>query len=71
MKTLICEREAAQLLGVSVALLRKQRYLGTGCPYVKLNRIVRYRLEDIEAYVSDHVTGLTTKGHGEYSEVAQ
>lgn len=49
---LITEREAARLLGVSVALLRKQRYLGTGCPYVKINRLVRYRIEDIDSYVS-------------------
>jgi hypothetical protein len=51
MKNLVTEREAAQLLGVSVALLRKQRYLGTGCPYVKLDRLVRYRIEDIDSYV--------------------
>jgi hypothetical protein len=51
MNTLISEKDAALLLGVSVALLRKQRYLGTGCPYVKLNRLVRYRVEDIDSYV--------------------
>jgi hypothetical protein len=55
MKTLICEKEAAQLLGVSVALLRKQRYLGRGCPYVKLDRLVRYRVEDIDSYVSARI----------------
>jgi hypothetical protein len=54
-KSLLNEREAAQLLNCSVALLRKQRYLGIGCRYVKLDRLVRYRPEDIEAYIADHL----------------
>ena len=52
---LLHEREAAQLLNCSVALLGKQRYLGIGCPYVKFDRMVRYRIDDIEAYISDHL----------------
>lgn len=70
MEHLLCEREAAQFLGVSVALLRKQRYLGTGCPYVKLNRLVRYRTEDIETYISDRVT-LALNEHREHSGVGR
>jgi hypothetical protein len=57
MNKLLTEKEAARLLGVSVALLRKQRYLRTGCPYVKLNRLVRYRVEDLELFILDRVNG--------------
>ena len=45
------EKEVAQLLSVSVGLLRKWRYGGEGPPWLRLSRAVRYRLDKLEAWV--------------------
>jgi predicted DNA-binding transcriptional regulator AlpA len=45
------EREAAERLGVSRQLLRKWRRDGTGPQFVKLNKCVRYPIEEIERFV--------------------
>jgi hypothetical protein len=47
---LLNEVEAAQRLCVSVALLRKHRQKRMGCPTVHIGRLVRYRLQDVEAW---------------------
>jgi len=46
------EKQAAEALGISVALLRKQRGRRTGCPYVKIGRRVVYRTQDVEAFMT-------------------
>ncbi len=53
------EREAAAMLGCSIALLRKWRLFGEGPTYIKLGRrLVRYRQEDLTAFLDAHmVTG--------------
>ncbi len=53
------EREAAAVVGCSVALLRKWRLFGEGPTYIKLGRrLVRYRPEDLTAFLDAHmVTG--------------
>lgn len=48
------EKQAAELLGCSVATLRKWRLLGTGPAYVKVGRLVRYREADLMAYLDAH-----------------
>ena len=45
------EKETAEFLGCSVAALRKWRLLGTGPAYVKVGRLVRYREDDLVAYL--------------------
>jgi len=49
---LIDEREAAQLLSCSPALLRKMRLFRTGPAYCKIGRLVRYPITELEAYVA-------------------
>lgn len=49
---LLDEKEAAELLGCSVAFLRRRRLFHTGPSFTKLGRLVRYPLEDLEAYVA-------------------
>ncbi len=44
--------EAAQYLRLSVATLNKWRVYGGGPPFVKLGRAVRYRLNDVEDFMS-------------------
>jgi hypothetical protein len=45
------EFKAASLLNQSVQTLRNHRFLGKGCPYIKLGRSVRYLLSDIQDYL--------------------
>jgi hypothetical protein len=46
------ERVAAQLLGVSVAALRRWRQEKRGPAFVRLERCVGYRMADLEAFIS-------------------
>jgi len=52
-KNVLNEREAAQFLGVAVQTLRNWRSQRRGVPYLKIGRAVRYRLEDLENFISD------------------
>lgn len=52
---LYSEIQAAPMLGLSPASLRKNRCQGKGPDYVKLGRAVRYRLSDIRAYIASNV----------------
>lgn len=45
------EKEAAQVLGCSVALMRKMRLFGNGPSFHKLRRLVRYALADLRSYM--------------------
>lgn len=48
---LLPEREAANLLGVAVATLRRWRWAGKGPRFVKLEAAVRYEMSDLAAYI--------------------
>jgi predicted site-specific integrase-resolvase len=48
------EKDAASVLGCSVAALRKWRLLGKGPAYCKVERLVRYAEEDLQAYLEAH-----------------
>lgn len=50
---LLTEHEAAELLGLAVATLRTRRYWRRPPQFVRLGRTVRYRLIDLEKYISD------------------
>ena len=45
------ERALASRLGVTVAALRRWRRFGQGPAYLKLGAAVRYRTEDVEAWL--------------------
>ncbi|GAM77067.1 hypothetical protein JCM19241_5963 [Vibrio ishigakensis] len=53
--------EASKALGVSLSTLQKWRQNGEALPYVKMARYIKYRLSDIEKFISDH-THQPTKG---------
>lgn len=63
MSGLLKEKEAAEILGVSVYKLRYDRWKGGGVPYVKLAAAVRYRPEDLNAYISSRIRK-STSDHG-------
>ena len=48
------ERSAANVLSCSVALLRKWRLFREGPTYVKIGRLVRYRQDDLNAFLVSH-----------------
>jgi excisionase family DNA binding protein len=52
MTVLLTEQGVAKLLQVTVKTLQAWRVRGGGPPFVKVGRCVRYRLEDVEAYVA-------------------
>jgi len=45
------ERSAAAVLGVSVALLRKWRQTRGGPPYLRIGKLVRYRISDLRRFM--------------------
>jgi len=51
MTELLTEEQARVLLHMSKKALQGWRYRGEGPPFVKLGACVRYRLEDLQAYV--------------------
>jgi hypothetical protein len=48
------ERDAARVIACSVALLRKWRLFDEGPAYCKIGRLVRYRQEDLDAFLDSH-----------------
>ena len=52
---LMTTKEVAQMLGVTVNYLEKQRcYYGNGPKYIRLSkRTIRYRMSDIDEYISE------------------
>jgi excisionase family DNA binding protein len=56
-KTLLTEQQAAKYMAVSVAALRKWRVQGRGPTFHKLGTLVRYRIDDIEAWLASRPQG--------------
>jgi hypothetical protein len=54
------ERDVARKRKVSVRTVQEERYRGTGAPYVKIGRLIRYRPSDVAAYLARH---LVVPGH--------
>jgi hypothetical protein len=52
---LVHEAEAAKALGVEKSTLGVWRHLGKGPPYVKIEKLVKYRPSDLRAYVKSRV----------------
>jgi hypothetical protein len=50
-------RQAARFLGASTALLRKWRRTGDGPAFARLQKLVRYRRRDLEAFIEAHLVG--------------
>ena len=49
------EKQLAARWGVSVRTLQTARVKGTGAPFIRIGRSVRYRLEDVLAYERDRL----------------
>ena len=51
---MINEKDAARVLAVSVAALRRWRHEGRGPQFVRLERCVRYDIRTIECFLSQN-----------------
>lgn len=51
MQPLLKEKEVAKLLNMSVATIRKWRCCGQGPRFVKIAHSIRYRSEDVQAFM--------------------
>ena len=52
---LVNDKDAAKYLDLATQTLRNWRFLGKGPRYIKMSkRCVRYKLEDLEAWVNQH-----------------
>lgn len=54
---LLTPAEVAEILGLTEEGLRTQRYRGNGPVFVDLGRYVRYRAEDVTAWIESRLTG--------------
>lgn len=52
MDSLLSQKQAARILGLSVRTLERHRVAGTGPRWVRLGRLVRYRERDLDDWVS-------------------
>lgn len=62
--TLLHERDAARILGLSIHWLRRKRWEGGGPPYIKLDRAVRYELNPLLQWISEHRVGGSSEPKG-------
>lgn len=62
---LLTTKEAAKYLGVSKAFLERDRWAGARIPFVKVgSRAVRYRPNDLTAYLDSQVRRSTSDRGG-------
>ena len=60
MERLLDEREAAQILNMSVRSLQRRRADGTGPRFCRLGRLVRYRIADLLEWVGRSIRTSTS-----------
>jgi predicted DNA-binding transcriptional regulator AlpA len=53
LNSLLSDREVEKITGRARSTLQKDRVAGTGIPFVRLGRQVRYRPEDVAAYLAE------------------
>jgi hypothetical protein len=57
---LLDEGETSAILNVRVSTLQKLRVSGGGVPFVKVGRLVRYRLSDVITFIESRVRTSTS-----------
>jgi predicted DNA-binding transcriptional regulator AlpA len=57
LETLLNEHDVARISGMSVASVRRWRVLRQGPKYLKIGAAVRYKPEDISAWLESRPTG--------------
>jgi predicted site-specific integrase-resolvase len=59
--TLLTQREAASILRLSERTLERWRVAGIGPRFVRLNHSIRYRDQDVNAFVASRVVASTSE----------
>jgi predicted DNA-binding transcriptional regulator AlpA len=59
MTNLLTEKEVSELLSISLATLRRRRTEGRPPRFVKIGASVRYRTEDIDAFIQSSVIAVS------------
>lgn len=54
---LLTQSQVAEWTGMSSAWFEQSRFKGTGIPYIKIGRSVRYRTSDVQRWIDEHVIG--------------
>ncbi len=57
LERLFTEKDIARIIGLSLASIRRWRLLGQGPKFLKLNSAVRYRPEDLSAWLESCPAG--------------
>lgn len=64
---LLSTKEAAEILGVSIAFLERDRWAGAKVPFIKVgSRAVRYRMSDLASYIDGNVFQSTSQSGANY-----
>ena len=61
MDTLLDQKTAAKLLGLSVRTLERHRVAGTGPRFARLGRLVRYRENDLIEWIDKNLRNSTAE----------
>jgi predicted DNA-binding transcriptional regulator AlpA len=51
---LLTQQQVVDWTGMSSAWFEMSRFKGTGIPYVKIGRAVRYRSSDVQNFITEH-----------------
>ncbi len=62
MDSLLTEAQVAEILQLKVRTIQSWRLAAKHLPFIKLGGAVRYRMEDIQQYLDDHVVLPNAKG---------
>jgi predicted DNA-binding transcriptional regulator AlpA len=57
---LLSDRDVARITGRARSTLQKDRVAGSGIPYIRIGRLVRYRPSDVSAYLDALATRRST-----------
>jgi predicted DNA-binding transcriptional regulator AlpA len=61
MDSLIDQKQAARILGLSVRTLERHRIAGTGPRFARLGRLIRYRQNDLIEWVDSKLRNSTSE----------
>lgn len=61
-------QQVSEMTGIPVNTLAFWRVQGQHLPFVKLGRVIRYRREDVVAYLNDHTFTSTAEAKARYIE---
>jgi hypothetical protein len=66
---MVCEKQAARILAVSVAALRRWRREGRGPEFTHLERCVRYNIKSIESWLAENTSGNKKAGDSQSAAI--